>query len=75
MEIVMKMLLTVLLNSGIKVMLKTPDYPTRTACNCLKSAAGRISGLNAANAASIPSKCGVSIPYSISTSTDCSKVG
>ncbi|CAN6214697.1 unnamed protein product [Urochloa humidicola] len=47
----------------------------RTACNCLKSAAGRISGLNAAKAASIPSKCGVSIPYSISTSTDCSRVG
>jgi hypothetical protein len=47
----------------------------RTACNCLKSAAGRISGLNAGNAASIPSKCGVSIPYTISTSTDCSRYG
>ncbi|CAO2153511.1 unnamed protein product, partial [Urochloa humidicola] len=58
------------LNSAAKT---TADR--RTACNCLKSAAGRISGLNAANAASIPSKCGVSIPYSISTSTDCSRVG
>ena len=46
----------------------------RAACNCLKSAARGISGLNAGNAASIPSKCGVSIPYSISTSTDCSRV-
>ncbi|CAO2140625.1 unnamed protein product [Urochloa humidicola] len=58
------------LNSAAKT---TADR--RTACNCLKSAAGRISGLNAGNAASIPSKCGVSIPYSISTSTDCSRVG
>ncbi|XP_039798131.1 non-specific lipid-transfer protein-like [Panicum virgatum] len=46
----------------------------RAACNCLKSAAGRVSGLNAGNAASIPSKCGVSIPYTISPSVDCSKV-
>ncbi|KAJ1273806.1 hypothetical protein BS78_05G012900 [Paspalum vaginatum] len=46
----------------------------RAACNCLKSAAGGISGLKPANAASIPSKCGVSIPYTISTSTDCSRV-
>jgi hypothetical protein len=45
----------------------------RTACNCLKSAARSISGLNAGNAASIPSKCGVNVPYTISTSTDCSK--
>uniref|UniRef100_A0A0D9XW79 Non-specific lipid-transfer protein n=1 Tax=Leersia perrieri TaxID=77586 RepID=A0A0D9XW79_9ORYZ len=46
----------------------------RTACSCLKSAAGSISGLNAGNAASIPSKCGVSVPYTISTSIDCSRV-
>ncbi|KAG8050794.1 hypothetical protein GUJ93_ZPchr0009g153 [Zizania palustris] len=46
----------------------------RTACTCLKSTAGSISGLNAGNAASIPSKCGVSVPYTISTSVDCSRV-
>uniref|UniRef100_A0A0E0IXA6 Non-specific lipid-transfer protein n=1 Tax=Oryza nivara TaxID=4536 RepID=A0A0E0IXA6_ORYNI len=46
----------------------------RTACNCLKNVAGSISGLNAGNAASIPSKCGVSIPYTISPSIDCSSV-
>ncbi|TVU50613.1 hypothetical protein EJB05_01991, partial [Eragrostis curvula] len=46
----------------------------RAACNCLKSAAARVSGLKAANAASIPSKCGVSLPYTISTSIDCSRV-
>uniref|UniRef100_P19656-2 Isoform 2 of Non-specific lipid-transfer protein n=1 Tax=Zea mays TaxID=4577 RepID=P19656-2 len=45
----------------------------RAACNCLKNAAAGVSGLNAGNAASIPSKCGVSIPYTISTSTDCSR--
>ncbi|KAG8089258.1 hypothetical protein GUJ93_ZPchr0011g27885 [Zizania palustris] len=46
----------------------------RTACNCLKTAARSISGLNTGNAASIPSKCGVSVPYTISTSIDCSRV-
>uniref|UniRef100_J3N5I3 Non-specific lipid-transfer protein n=1 Tax=Oryza brachyantha TaxID=4533 RepID=J3N5I3_ORYBR len=46
----------------------------RTACNCLKNAARGIRGLNAGNAASIPSKCGVSVPYTISASIDCSRV-
>ncbi|KAG8093501.1 hypothetical protein GUJ93_ZPchr0012g21009 [Zizania palustris] len=46
----------------------------RTACNCLKTVARSIGGLNAGNAASIPSKCGVSVPYTISTSTDCSRI-
>jgi hypothetical protein len=43
----------------------------QAACRCIKSAAG---GLNPGKAASIPSKCGVSIPYSISASVDCSKI-
>ncbi|KAJ1419251.1 Plant lipid transfer protein/Par allergen [Sesbania bispinosa] len=47
----------------------TPDR--QAACNCLKNAAGSISGLNAANAAALPGKCGVNIPYKISTSTNC----
>ncbi|CAM0874466.1 unnamed protein product [Alopecurus aequalis] len=47
----------------------------RAACNCLKLAAGRMSGLNNGNAANIPSKCGVSVPYGdISASVDCSKI-
>ncbi|KAA8517651.1 hypothetical protein F0562_015125 [Nyssa sinensis] len=50
----------------------TPDR--QAACNCLKSASGSISGLNLSNAASLPGKCGVNIPYKISPSTDCSKV-
>ncbi|KAG5069305.1 hypothetical protein AAZX31_01G121200 [Glycine max] len=46
----------------------------QTACNCLKSAASQISGFNANNAASLPGKCGVSIPYKISTSTNCATI-
>jgi hypothetical protein len=43
----------------------------QAACKCIKSAA---SGLNAGKAAGIPSKCGVSVPYAISSSVDCSKI-
>ncbi|CAL1410391.1 unnamed protein product [Linum trigynum] len=50
----------------------TPDR--QAACNCLKSLSGRIQGLKPALAAGLPGKCGVSIPYPISTSTDCTKV-
>nr|GEZ28893.1 non-specific lipid-transfer protein-like [Tanacetum cinerariifolium]GEZ42860.1 non-specific lipid-transfer protein-like [Tanacetum cinerariifolium] len=46
----------------------------KTACGCLKSAYSSNRGLNAANAAGLPGKCGVSIPYKISPNTDCSKV-
>ncbi|KAI3952811.1 hypothetical protein MKX01_006854 [Papaver californicum] len=60
---------------GVKSLLAlaqtTPDR--KTACNCLKSASGSIPGINFGNAASLPSKCGVSIPYKISPSTDCTK--
>ncbi|KAJ1416331.1 Plant lipid transfer protein/Par allergen [Sesbania bispinosa] len=50
----------------------TPDR--QAACNCLKTAAGAISGFNAGNAASLPGKCGVNIPYKISTSTNCATI-
>ncbi|KAF0916573.1 hypothetical protein E2562_007648 [Oryza meyeriana var. granulata] len=46
----------------------------RTACSCLKSMAGSVRSLNMGNAASIPSKCGVSVAFPISTSVDCSKI-
>nr|ACQ42222.1 lipid transfer protein 1 [Chimonanthus praecox] len=46
----------------------------QTACGCLKSAASSISGIQYGLAGSLPSKCGVSIPYKTSPSTDCSKV-
>ncbi|GAU30833.1 hypothetical protein TSUD_267530 [Trifolium subterraneum] len=51
----------------------TPDR--QAACNCLKNAAGAISGLNTNNAAALPSKCGVNVPYKISTSTNCNTNG
>ncbi|KAK4342609.1 hypothetical protein RND71_038425 [Anisodus tanguticus] len=50
----------------------TPDR--QAACNCLKAAAGAISGINFGKAASLPGTCGVNIPYKISPSTDCTKV-
>ncbi|CAN1277178.1 Non-specific lipid-transfer protein [Linum perenne] len=43
----------------------------RQACNCLKSAAGAVPGLNPSLAAGLPGKCGVNIPYKISISTNC----
>uniref|UniRef100_A0ACD5Y483 Uncharacterized protein n=1 Tax=Avena sativa TaxID=4498 RepID=A0ACD5Y483_AVESA len=46
----------------------------QTACRCLKAVAAGIAGLNLGNAAAIPSRCGVRIPYTISPSIDCSRV-
>ncbi|RDX62173.1 hypothetical protein CR513_59510, partial [Mucuna pruriens] len=44
----------------------------QAACNCLKTLANNMGGsLNANNAAALPGKCGVNIPYKISTSTNC----
>lgn len=45
----------------------------QAACNCLKGIARGIRNLNLNNAASIPSKCGVNVPYTISPSIDCSR--
>nr|AFM35695.1 nonspecific lipid transfer protein [Vitis pseudoreticulata] len=46
----------------------------QTACKCLKSLSGSIPGINYGLASGLPGKCGVSVPYKISPSTDCSKV-
>lgn len=46
----------------------------KQACGCLKQLAGSVKGINYGNAASLPGKCGVSIPYPISPSTDCSRL-
>ncbi|QCE03159.1 non-specific lipid-transfer protein 1-like [Vigna unguiculata] len=47
----------------------------RTACNCLKSFFGSFPSINLDLAASLPSKCSVSsIPYNISTSTNCATI-
>uniref|UniRef100_A0A0A8XUW0 Non-specific lipid-transfer protein n=1 Tax=Arundo donax TaxID=35708 RepID=A0A0A8XUW0_ARUDO len=46
----------------------------RAACSCLKSMAGSVGGVSAGNAASIPSKCGISVGIPISPNVDCSKI-
>ncbi|PHU22162.1 Non-specific lipid-transfer protein [Capsicum chinense] len=60
--------------SGIKALngqaTTTPDR--QMACKCIKSAAGTISGINLGFASTLPSKCGVNLPYKISPSIDCS---
>ena len=49
----------------------TPDR--QDACKCLKSIATGVKGINYNNAASLPGKCKVNIPYKISPNTDCAK--
>ncbi|XP_018628565.2 non-specific lipid-transfer protein 1-like [Nicotiana tabacum] len=62
--------------SGIKALnsqaTTTPDR--QAACICIKSAAAGVSGINFSLAGSLPSKCGVNLPYKISPSIDCSTV-
>ncbi|KAI4353541.1 hypothetical protein L6164_002484 [Bauhinia variegata] len=62
--------------SGVKSLLASAATTAdrQTVCNCLKSSAGSISGLNYAAAGSLPGKCGVSIPYKISPSTNCATI-
>ncbi|CAN0911006.1 Non-specific lipid-transfer protein [Linum grandiflorum] len=57
------------LNAAAK---STPDR--QAACGCLKSAAGRIPGINYGLAGGLPGKCGVNVGFPISPSVDCSKV-
>nr|UHK12171.1 non-specific lipid transfer protein 1b [Fagopyrum tataricum] len=62
--------------NGVKALASSANTPAdrKIACGCLKQSSGAISGLNLGNAAALPGKCGVSVPYKISPSTDCSKV-
>ncbi|CAM8955240.1 unnamed protein product [Rhodiola kirilowii] len=62
--------------SGIKSLLAAASTTAdrQTACTCLKKAAGGVSGLKPAAASALPGACGVSIPYPISTSTNCANV-
>ncbi|KAL5710858.1 hypothetical protein ACHQM5_021370 [Ranunculus cassubicifolius] len=46
----------------------------RAVCNCLKKFTTSIQGINLKNAKSLPGKCGVYLPYSISTSMKCNRV-
>ncbi|KAI4356121.1 hypothetical protein L6164_000168 [Bauhinia variegata] len=62
--------------AGVKSVAAAAQTPAdkQAACNCMKSAAGQISNLNPDKAASLPGKCGVNIPYKISTSTNCATI-
>nr|AAQ96338.1 lipid transfer protein [Vitis aestivalis] len=57
------------LNSSAKT---TADR--QAACKCLKNFSSTVSGINLSLASGLPGKCGVSVPYKISPSTDCTKV-
>ncbi|XP_028806171.1 non-specific lipid-transfer protein 1 [Neltuma alba] len=46
----------------------------QTVCNCLKSTASQVPGYNDANAQALPARCRVSVPYKISTSTNCATI-
>lgn len=61
--------------NGIKSVLAMAKTGTdrRTTCSCLKTAASGVSGENIALASALPAKCGVSVPYKISPSTNCAK--
>ncbi|KAH6769357.1 lipid transfer protein 6 [Perilla frutescens var. frutescens] len=50
----------------------TATADRQAVCSCLKSVANSATPAIINNAAALPSKCGVSIPYKISPSTDCS---
>ncbi|KAL9236151.1 hypothetical protein vseg_010852 [Gypsophila vaccaria] len=43
-------------------------------CKCLKDTANALKNINIGLAASIPSRCGINLPYKLDPSTDCSKI-
>ncbi|PIA53967.1 hypothetical protein AQUCO_00900501v1 [Aquilegia coerulea] len=45
----------------------------KIACGCIKSTAQKIN-VNAAAAKDLPGKCGISLPFVVSTSVDCTKI-
>ncbi|AES79814.2 Lipid transfer protein [Medicago truncatula] len=47
----------------------TPER--QSVCRCLKTTAQSLSGLNVPALATLPKKCGVNLPYKISTAIDC----
>lgn len=62
--------------SGVKGLLASAQTTAdkQAACNCLKTAAGQVPGLNTKNAENLPGQCHVNIPYKISTSTNCASI-
>ncbi|XP_039050593.1 non-specific lipid-transfer protein 1-like [Hibiscus syriacus] len=64
--------------NGVKTLLAQAQTKTdrQNVCRCTKSAIKGIptTRFNLANAASLPDKCNLHVPYKISPSTDCNKV-
>ncbi|KAL3615780.1 hypothetical protein CASFOL_040074 [Castilleja foliolosa] len=62
---------------GIKTLYKQASATAdrQAVCSCIKSVASSATPTIVNNAASLPGKCGVNIPYKISPSTDCAKYG
>ena len=50
----------------------SPDR--KIACRCLKSLATSIKSINMGKVSGVPGKCGVSVPFPISMSTNCNNV-
>ncbi|XP_074575890.1 non-specific lipid-transfer protein-like [Curcuma longa] len=46
----------------------------RAACNCIRSQASGISGLQPGRLSGLPGSCGVRLPFPVSATTDCSRV-
>ncbi|KAJ9543342.1 hypothetical protein OSB04_023049 [Centaurea solstitialis] len=62
--------------NGVRSLNSAAQTPAdrKVACNCIKSAYSQFSGIDQKKASSLPSTCGVSVPYKISPNTDCSKI-
>ncbi|KAD3336684.1 hypothetical protein E3N88_32203 [Mikania micrantha] len=61
--------------SGITSLYKaaTTTVDRQTACRCMEQTARMVPGISLDAASSLPKKCGVTIPYNVSPTTDCSK--
>ncbi|KAL1818767.1 hypothetical protein ACET3Z_013636 [Daucus carota] len=51
----------------------TTTADKQTACNCIKNASKNLN-VNTALAQALPSNCGVSLPFTVSPTVDCSKI-
>ncbi|MDG6100341.1 hypothetical protein EXU34_23115 [Alteromonas sp. ZYF713] len=62
--------------NGVKGLVSAANStPARkTACNCLKTIYNSNRNIDLGKAAGLPGKCGTSVPFKISPSTDCNKI-
>ncbi|KAJ9543341.1 hypothetical protein OSB04_023048 [Centaurea solstitialis] len=62
--------------NGVRALNNAARTPAdrKVACGCLKNAYSSFPGINQGKASSLPSTCGVNIPYKISPSTNCNKI-